>query len=282
MTNIWKLFKIVSNCWKNCLELFWNCLTIVWKLFRIVSNCFKIVSKCSTKNQQTIAKPFLRKWFVEILQLIDIILKTDQFSPQMVCRDFATCICKKTYIWIQLQKTDQFSPQMVCRDFCCKCVVSNYCQTIVKLFYSNSRIFKLLSKQLFKLLNYCQNNFVNNCTIAKTISQTIDDTLKGPLVTLHQKPFWKHTTHKTIRPEWQKSILQPMTTKSSTIHAIVLLEIWVPSSPNLSPPFFHVFATGPRNFANLQQQAHISIVHHGIFPVDEILTPKSHGSHRAT
>ena len=53
--------------------------------------------------------------------------------------------------------------------------------------YSNSRIFKLLSKQLFKLLNYCQNNFANNWTIAKTISQTIDDTLNGPLVTLHQK-----------------------------------------------------------------------------------------------
>ena len=54
-------------------------------------------------------------------------------------------------------------------------------------FCSNSRNLKKLSKQLFRLLNYCQNNFVNNCTIAKTISQTIDDTLNGPLVTLHQK-----------------------------------------------------------------------------------------------
>ena len=54
-------------------------------------------------------------------------------------------------------------------------------------FCSNSCNLKKLSKQLFRLLNYCQNNFVNNCTIAKTISQTIDDTLNGPLVTLHQK-----------------------------------------------------------------------------------------------
>ena len=76
---------------------------------------------------------------------------------------------------------------MVCRVFLLQMFVSNYCQTIVKLFYSNSRIFKLLSKQLFRLLNYCQNNFVNFWTIAKTISQTIDDTLNGPLVTLHQK-----------------------------------------------------------------------------------------------
>ena len=90
------------------------------------------------------------------------------------------------YRYINL-KTDQFSPQMVCRVFLLQMFVSNYCQTIVKLFYSNSRIFKLLSKQLFRLLNYCQNNFVNFGTIAKTISQTIDDTLNGPLVTLHQK-----------------------------------------------------------------------------------------------
>ena len=159
MTNIWKLFKIVSNCWKNCLELFWNCLTIDWKLFIIVYNCFKIVSKCSTKNQQTIAKPFLRKWFVEILQLIDIILKTDQFSPQMVCRDLATCICEYIHIWIQLQKTDQLSPQMVCRDFCCKCL----CQTIVKQLSNYFTAILVFS-------NYCQNNCSNFWTIVKTIS----------------------------------------------------------------------------------------------------------------
>ena len=137
-------------------EIWWN---IDWKLFRIVYNCFKIVSKCSTKNQQTIAKPFLRKWFVEILQLIDIILKTDQFSPQMVCRDFATCICKYIHIWIQLQKTDQLSPQMVCRDFCCKCL----CQTIVKQLSNYFTAILVFS-------NYCQNNCSNFWTIVKTIS----------------------------------------------------------------------------------------------------------------